>query len=242
MNPITSKCLETQPFGMNYNDSYKNSGLKGHTGRDHFCGYGTNITAYFGNEYVYKVLTKDNPANDGSGFTGVFTLVEQDGECFEFLYGHCNPTVSVGQILARGEVLGTEANNGEVYSGGVRITLEMQKAGDTRGSHRHDQKRPLNKVTGYDNAFRYLTDKYGLLLKDGYMYQIKDYDNGFNGCVDWSLGQPKDTPFITMQKAILAFQLSEGLLDFQSSPLTEVAFGTKTRKAANKYMTKNKYK
>lgn len=133
-------CAIGQGFGGNATATYKEGGLLGHTGIDHSCGFGSEIKSCFDTEYVYKVLTKENPANDGSGFTGVFTIVDNGIETFEFLYGHCNPSVKVGQILTKGTVLGTEANNGEVYQGGVRITLAMQKAGDQRGTHRHDQK------------------------------------------------------------------------------------------------------
>jgi murein DD-endopeptidase MepM/ murein hydrolase activator NlpD len=230
-------CTTTQEFGGNATDTYVKGGLKGHTAKDRMCGFGTPINAYWGDEYVYKVLTKENPANDGSGFTGVFTICEQNGELFEFLYGHCNPSVKVGQILARGEVLGTEGNNGEVYSDGVRITLEMQKAGDTRGHHRHDQKRLLERVKGFDGVSTLLTDRFGVFLKDGFMYKIKDVDNGYRGCVNYTLPeeQPVDTPFLNMQKAILLFQLSEGLKDFQGKPLKSVRFGPKTLLKCFKY-------
>jgi murein DD-endopeptidase MepM/ murein hydrolase activator NlpD len=231
----THKCFESQPFGGNATATYVQGGLKGHTAKDIVCGFGTPITAYWGDEYVYKVLTKENPANDGSGFTGVFTICEQNGELFEFLYGHCNPTVKVGQILARGEVLGTEGNNGEVYVGQERITLEMQKAGDTRGHHRHDQKRLLKKTKDFGGTL--LTDRFGIFLKDGFMYEIVNYENGYRGCVNYTLPeeQPIDTPFLNMQKAILLFQLSEGLKDFQGKPLKSVRFGPKTLLKCLKY-------
>lgn len=192
------ECTIGQGFSGNLVDTYFKGGMAGHTGVDSTCAYGSDIHAYWGNEYVYKVLTKENPANDGSGFTGVFTIVDNGVECFEFLYGHCNPKVAVGQILARGEVLGTQGNNGEVYSpdgkgGFIRITLEMQKNGDTRGSHRHDQKRILKKVKMLASPSkvpptRYLFGQDGsLFTQDGYYFEIPYYYNGFNGCVNWLL-------------------------------------------------------
>lgn len=180
-------CSVAQGFGGNATATYKNGGLLGHTGVDSSCNFGSEIKALWGNEYVYKVLTKENPSNDGTGFTGVFTIVDNGIETFEFLYGHCNPTVSVGQILALGEVLGTEANNGEVYSGGTRITLDMQKNGDTRGSHRHDQKRILTKHKIMLQGFSYLTDNNGAFTKDGCYYAISYHKNGYAGCVNWTL-------------------------------------------------------
>jgi len=158
-----------------------------HTGIDHSCGFGSKIEVTWGNEYVYKVLTKENPSNDGTGFTGVFTIVDNGIEVFEFLYGHCNPSVTVGQILALGDTVGTEANNGEVYSGGVRITLDMQRNGDKRGTHRHDQKRILRKDKKIIPGISYITDRNGIFQKDGFYYAIPYHKNGLSGCVDWTL-------------------------------------------------------
>ena len=181
-------CILHQGFGGNATDTYKKGGLLGHSGTDHSCGYGSNIHSYFDEEYVYKVLTKENPANDGSGFTGVFTIVDNGIEVFEFLYGHCNPTVTIGQKLTKGTVIGTESNNGEVYAGTERITLEMQKAGDTRGTHRHDQKRILKKVRVAITG-QYLTTNGGGLYRDteDLFYQIPYWKNGFAGCVNFLL-------------------------------------------------------
>jgi hypothetical protein len=181
-------CKIGQMFGGNATDTYKDSGLLGHTGIDNSCGYGTPIHSYFDEELVYKVLTKENPANDNSGFTGVFTIVDNGIEVFEFLYGHCDPCVTMGQKLTKGTLLATEANNGEVYVGQTRITLEMQKAGDHRGYHRHDQKRILKKTKSLGQG-QYITAQNGGLYQDaeGYYYLIPYFFNGYNGCVNWAL-------------------------------------------------------
>lgn len=242
------QCAIGQVFGGNATATYKAGGVLGHTGIDNYCGYGTNVNAYWGNEYVYKVLTKENPSNDGSGFTGVFTLVDDERGCFEFLYGHCDPTATVGQILPKGGILGTEANNGEVYSGTgtkdadfTRITLAMQKAGDHRGSHRHDQMRTLLKektlrLPTLDKPPRYLFAPDGSLLKkDGFYFHVPDYYNGYNGCVDWTkitlpvavLEQPQH--FLDLQSALYTFQVKEGI-----KPYPQV--GNLTKKALNKYL------
>ena len=91
-----TECAISQGFGGNATETYHNGGLLGHPAIDNACGYGTNIHAYQ-DGYVYKVLTKENPSNDGSGFTGVFVIVENEIEVFEMLYGHCNPLVTVGR-------------------------------------------------------------------------------------------------------------------------------------------------
>lgn len=187
MNNLKTECAIGQGFSGNATSTYAASGLRGHPGVDNDCGYGSPIHAYFDNEYVYKVLTTQSPSNDGSGFTGVFTIVDNGIECFEFLYGHCDPTVPVGYILARGDVLGTQSNHGEVYDGGMRITLAMQQAGDHRGSHRHDQKRVLRKDRTIQPNTQYLTDKDGILCYNDYYYAIPYFKNGFNGCINWLL-------------------------------------------------------
>jgi hypothetical protein len=180
-------CTIFQGFGGNATATYKNGGMLGHSGIDESCGYGSVINSYFNNEYVYKVLTPEQPSNDGTGFTGVFTIVDDGVQCFEFLYGHCDPIATVGQILPKGGVVGTEANHGEVYAGQERITLAMQKAGDHRGSHRHCQKRLLRKDKNIQPNTHYLTDSNGRFYYNGYYYAIPDYSNGYNGCVNWLL-------------------------------------------------------
>ena len=234
------KYTVTQGFGANANPSYKGVGLKGHTGIDSDGGYGSLVQSYWDTEYVYKVLTVENPANDGSGFTGVFTIVEQDGKCFEFLYGHLNPTIKVGSIITKGSVIGTQSNNGESYSGGIRITLEMQKNGDHRGTHRHDQARLLRKDKDLQPNTNYLSGVNTQYYKDsnGYYYAIQNFENGYRGCFDWSaeFSKTEETPFIKMMRAIKDFQLSEGIKDFANeTDMRKIKVGNKTLNAIKKY-------
>lgn len=178
----------TQNFGDNANPLYSSAGYKGHTGTDVVVGYGTPIHAYFPMK-VYKVLTVDHPANDGTGFTGVFGIVDTPLETFEILYGHCDPTVKEGDMINVGDVIGTEANHGEIYSNGIQITLAMQKAGDHRGSHRHIQKRPVYKDSVKKYAGLYLS-AYGdgnEAYFDGNYYEYVNWLNGYNGCVNVTL-------------------------------------------------------
>lgn len=177
-----------QGFGANATATYVAGGLKGHSGVDTDGGYGAMVHSLFDQEYVYKILTVDNPSNDGTGFTGVFTIIDNGIEVFEFLYGHGDPLVTVGQICHRGDAIMRQSNHGECYSNGVRITLEMQKKGDKRGTHSHLQKRILRKDRMLQPLTRYLTDNSGkMLCKDGYYFAIPFYDNGYNGCVNFML-------------------------------------------------------
>lgn len=141
-------------------------------------------------QLVYKVLTPAHPSNDGSGFTGVFGIVDNGIELYELLEGHCDPLVEEDTLITKGFVLGTEANHGTVYAGGVLVTLAEQKAGSHAGAHRHVQKRPVMKVLrtrpNYQYLSRYSDYPAGSIYRDGegYYYEIWDYNNKFNGCID----------------------------------------------------------
>lgn len=228
-----------QGFGGNATATYKNGGLLGHTGVDESCGYGSEIRSYYDNEYVYKVLDVNHPANDGSGFTGVFTIVDNGVECFEFLYGHCDPLVKVGQILPKGSLVGTEANHGEVYAGNERITLAMQKAGDRRGSHRHNQKRLLRKDKTIKGNTTYISALSGFFTLNDYYYAIPDHKNGYNGCVNWLLPVLNKTlyPFSSSYDVgiLQRFLKKQGYLKSEDT----CYFGTLTTKAVMDFQKAN---
>lgn len=183
-------CVKTQGFSKNDNSSYKDRGIQGHSGTDYDCGHGTPVLSLY-DFYCYKVIGR-NQANDGSGFTGVFGIVDNGIELFEYLAGHLEPSAVVGQHYKKGDIIGTQSNHGKVYSGGVEITKSMQDAGDTRGSHTHHQKRPLKKKKDYNGSY-FLTDTKGITVggyyrdPEGYYYEIYDWPNGYNGCVDIEL-------------------------------------------------------
>lgn len=180
---MDTTCTQTQGFGFNYNPFYSASNLRGHPGYDVRCGYGTPIHSPF-DGWVYKVLTVNNPANDGTGYTGVFMIVDDGTECFEWHVGHCDPCVAEGDSIHKGDVIGFEANHGTVYSGNVQITHAMQKAGDQRGNHRHYQKRPLMPVRTTRISDNYITSRGGSpYFTAGFFYKIPNYNNGYNGCV-----------------------------------------------------------
>lgn len=182
---MLAQCVLGQGFGGNANPTYADGGLRGHPGIDEKCGYGTPIHALFDGP-AYKVLTPGRPSNDGTGFTGVFQLVDNGIECFEWLTGHCDPKVSEGDFITKGEVFASEANHGQVFSGNIQITLAMQKVGNHEGSHRHYQKRPVMPVAKTSLAYEYLTTYGGSAYRtpSGEYLQIFNFWNGYNGCVD----------------------------------------------------------
>ena len=185
MRPLDFECTIGQPFGENQNDFYASIGLRGHTGIDEACGYGTNVHAYAPG-HVYSMYTVEHPANDG--FVCVYTICQTDLEIFEFSYGHLSQIeVKLGNDVQKGEKIGEEGNKGVVYSGGRRITLAMQARGDRRGSHRHVQKRPLYKVKKIRPGDMPLTTAQGTYRdKDGYYYVQADPNNGYAGCRDFA--------------------------------------------------------
>jgi hypothetical protein len=236
------QCSEGQPFAANFNPSYKADQLAGHTGQDWACGFGAPIHSRY-DGIVYKVLTKQNPSNDGSGFTGVFMIVDNGIECFEWLVGHCDPTVTVGTHVKAGDIIGTEANHGLVYSGNIQITLAMQGAGDQRGHHRHYQKRPVMKVQHTDTAHVYLDSRSdnppGEIYRDtdGNYYQIFDYPNGFHGCIDPTQPVFHRDLYVGLS-GYDVFVLQRFLASFTSSPTG--FFGSITEQAVAQYQAKTK--
>jgi Putative peptidoglycan binding domain len=176
-------CVLGQGFGGNANPTYAEGGLIGHPGIDEHCGYGTPVHALY-DGIAYKVLTPDRPANDRTGFTGVFQIVDDGLECFEFLTGHLTPSIQEGQPVHKHDIIGTEANHGTVFSGNIQITLAMQEACNHEGAHRHYQKRPVMPVLPSTGG--YLLDSHnGGQYRDasGFYYQIFNFNNGYNGCI-----------------------------------------------------------
>ena len=178
-------CSVTQSFAQNANDLYKKNGLKGHNAIDSSCGYGSNITSKVSGKVV-GLWTPQNPA-PSDGYTAIYILCTTKLETFEWCTGHPSEIlIDKGARVEKGQLIGKEGNKGSVYYGGIKITLKMQKAGDRRGSHRHDQKRPVRLVAKRRNGFKYLQYGDGYLRSPSGMYYEYAIDNDFAGCVDWT--------------------------------------------------------
>lgn len=180
MNDPLSGCEIGQMFGGHANPLYPPSG---HPGIDENCGYGSPIASLVEGD-VYSMFTPQHPASDG--YTAVYTLCKTQLETFEFTVGHVSQIlVQIGDHVKKGDIIAKEGNKGQVYSGGLHITLAMQAAGDRRGSHRHLQKRPVVRKKFAHSPF--LQTANGPYFDgEGYYYEIPMYHNGFNGCVDWT--------------------------------------------------------
>ena len=177
--------LITQPFAGNANPLYHGQGLKGHTGIDYAGEYGTPIPATVENAYVYSLLNKDNP-NLGK-YRGVCTIWDdkESDTSYEVIYGHCSKIIAkVGTYTNPGDIVALVGNTGDVYANGNAVTIEERNAGSHAGSHLHFQVRALVRVKTTSTDKQYLYDGNGLLNRNGSYYEVVDYTNGYNGCVD----------------------------------------------------------
>lgn len=182
----TTPFIRNQPFGANYNSYYKEGGLKGHSGTDLGCEYKQEIHSAC-DGYVYSVLNLNNP--DLTRYRAVYVLVDDDKDdtmAYEVSYGHLmDILVKTGDYVKAGQVIGTAGNTGNVFVGGVEVTREEKNAGSTKGTHLHFQVRELYKNKAYQYKDNYpIFDGTDLLKKNDFFYFVRDFTNGYNGCVD----------------------------------------------------------
>lgn len=176
----------TQGVFQNFNSSYGNQGLIGHTGTDIVAAWDSPIySATKG--YVYKVINRDN--SDLSQFRAVFVLVPVGGdEYVEVCYGHLEKiNVKEGDNLVVGDFIGTMGNTGEVYTNGKLVTTEQKLAGNRAGTHLHFQTRNVRQ-TRIGGLGQYISDPLNASQPytdiHGNMYWTYNFNNGINGCYD----------------------------------------------------------
>lgn len=187
----------SQNFGQNANGSYQSNGFTGHTGMDIVGQHRENIYASC-DGLVYSTMNKDNP--DLMKYRAVFQLIEEDGIAYELAYGHLMDIyVEPNTFVKKGTLIGTQGNTGNVFTGGKEVTAKMKENNSPAGSHLHFQLRLLKKNDKLDKKTVKLVDANGLLKIDGYYFEIPEYNNGFNGCVDL-------LPFLVMESAVSTIQ------------------------------------
>lgn len=174
----------TQRFGENGSSFYKDNGLKGHPGIDFKTLFDDSIL-FCADGYVYKIINKDNP--DLSKYRAVFQLVESKDFTYEIQYAHCNQiTCSLGAV-AVGSEAGTQGNTGFVAVGGKEVSTAEKNAGSKAGYHLHFQVRKCKKTLVLNPASNYLSSPASESIPyrlNGYYYEIPEYTNGYNGCID----------------------------------------------------------
>lgn len=199
----------SQYYSENLNDYYKNNGLAGHGALDIVGNHRENIYASC-DGFVYSIINKDN--SDLSKYRAVYQLIEEDGIAYELSYGHLMDIyVQPNTFVKRGTLIGTQGNTGNVFVGGKEVTTEMKKNNSSAGSHLHFQLRLLKPVNYFDQSKAHLYNQSGLFKKDGNFYQIPEFDNGYNGCID-----PK--PFLIMESAVGVIQI---IYDFLFPTITQ---------------------
>lgn len=154
--------------------------LKGHPAHDFVFDWNEAIP-FIADSYVYSKLNENNANPDK--YTAVCTIVEDGDEVDEIIYGHPNlMPVEIDKTYRMGETAAFAGNKGMVFSWGKLVTKAEKLAGSRAGTHLHLQRRPVKKVSKVSSGKRYLQTSKGKLKKDGFYYEIKDYDNGFAGC------------------------------------------------------------
>lgn len=206
-----AKSYITQRFGENANPLYAGQGLKGHTAYDWGANYGTPIPCCTADSYCYSRMNEE--AKDLSKYKAVFFLVETEAGIYEISYGHLSGFVAeVGKTYQVGDVIGFVGNTGPVFSSGVEVTEKQKEAGSHAGSHLHGpQIRPVKKVTKRATNKQYLVDAKGLLKKDGFYFEILDYENGYNGCVSLA-SFSTETPALKQDNSLKLLSLYQQLL------------------------------
>lgn len=173
----------TQRFGDNANPLYKGQGLKGHTAYDYGVPYGTPIPNCVANAYCYSRMHEGD--KNLMDYKAIFFLFEDETGVYEISYGHLSGFVAeVGKTYQVGDIVGYVGNSGACYVGQHLVTETEKEAGSHAGAHLHGpQVRVLKKVKKLTGAER-IYDQNGLLKKDGFYFEVPDYDNGYNSCVD----------------------------------------------------------
>lgn len=206
--PLCLPFTQTQKFGDNLNDFYKSVGMLGHSGIDYYVPENTPIYCTHDGYVIFCGL--DN--NKGLGIEVVTTQeydYKETTSLYKTQYWHGNKAiVKVGDFVKAGQIIG--------YSGNT---------GMSTGPHLHFGIKPVKKVNyGYENIEQ----------NNGY-YGAIDPQPFLNGTYPNKLNKPVSQAFEDMQKAILAFQISEGITFFKDKPLHDVVIGKKTLEAIAKY-------
>jgi murein DD-endopeptidase MepM/ murein hydrolase activator NlpD len=171
----------TQRFGKNATSIYAEQGLKGHTAEDWVNGWKSPIKAVVTGE-VYSTINLTN--KDPKRYRAVYQVVDTEEFSYEISYGHIDQCfANIGDVVKVGQIIATEGNWGDVFSGGKPVTTAGRKVG--KGSHLHGpQLRKCIKVKTRTRGKKYLKNAKGYFKRDGKYYEIVDYDNGYWGCID----------------------------------------------------------
>lgn len=180
LQPISPATI-LQRFNENANPLYASQGLKGHGALDYAAYYGQPIFAAV-DSYIYSDM---NFGAKPDVYRAVCTLVEEGDVVYEIIYGHViDSPVEPKTYIKAGQLIARAGNFGNVYTGGVMVTLQEKLAGSHAGTHLHFQVRLCKKVLIRDSNKHYIKDSNGYVKLSGMFIEIVDFGNGYNGCID----------------------------------------------------------
>jgi len=239
MKLIKPKGFQSQGFGGNA-EAY--APLKGHSGEDYVVGFKKPIPATV-TGYVYSVLNQYNP--NPQKYRCVYQIFDDEDFSYEIAYGHLSEIhVAEGAVVQSGSVIGLEGNYGFCMVGGKEVPAEEKASG--KGSHLHFQVRKCKRVKKRSAGKTYLRNSEGLLRLDGMYYEVVNYDNGYNGCIDPSYFYVKVSPFVRRLRLgdegedvreLQRILYREKLFPF---PWATTIFGTITEESVKKFQLKYK--
>ena len=179
MKAIRPKGILTQGYNDNYNAYYKANGMIAHGAEDYVNYHRAPIEATV-TGLVYSI----RPPKKFDVYTAVYILAKDDKGYYEYSYGHLfpDPKIKEGDYISQGTVIGYQSNYGICYTNGILVTNKEKEAGSGKGSHLHYQKREVE--ASKQKGKHYLQNSKGALKIDGLYFNVKNYDNGFQGCVD----------------------------------------------------------
>lgn len=203
----------TQRFADNANYSYARDGLKGHTAYDWGVLWGTPIPNCTADAYCYSLMNKDNA--DPARYRAVFMLADTEDGTFEVSYGHCSDIFAeIGKTYQVGDIIANIGNTGDVFTD-HEVTREERLDGSHAGAHLHGpQVRAVTKVKKITKGKHYLETESGKLKKDGFYFEVIEYENGYNGCIN---------PYRPWSTETLAIKLAPVIIPVPNDPKTRLS-------------------
>lgn len=175
----------SQKFGENP-DFYKSRfGINGHNGVDIVSFHRDSLFACEDGT-VFKVYDLKT-GSVTKGF-GLYLLgdSDKDGVCNVWVYWHTMSNIKTksGDRVKTGDIIAFEGASGQVYEDGVEVPDDKKGVFPYPGTHLHWGYMKAVRTKEVKN--RALSDITGNVYwdKEGFAYEVLDYDNGTNGYVD----------------------------------------------------------
>lgn len=245
--PTKRPLNQSQGFNQNKVSLYGDQGMTGHSGLDIVGNYGDIIYSAI-DCYLYSTI---NMGESPDKYRAVYTIIDDKDFSYEVTYGHVIECIQpLKQFVKAGTPIAKMGNFGDVFVGGRKVTKEEREQGSTAGTHLHFQVRKAIKVSKTQTGKKYLRDANGYIKSEGMYYEVVDYNNGVNGCVDpaqfWNQKYANETEKYVFEKDltigstgadVVALQKLLEALGYLVMPIgvSYGYFGPITREAVKKY-------